>query len=103
MKERLKGAELPWCKEESLQRLMRPTVKWPRQGLEGAPGPVSSQGGSGRAWRQPGPVTSQGDPTLVLQGGALVIPNMEDAVPYFSETLGRPRRAGACEAHAVDA
>ena len=78
-------------------------MSWPRQGLEGTPGPVSSQGGSGRAWRQPGPVTSQGDPNLVLQGGALVIPNLEDASPYFSEILGRLRLAGSCLSRGVDA
>ena len=30
------------------------------------------------------------------QGGALVIPHLEDAFSYFSDIFGRPRQAGAC-------
>ena len=32
---------------------------------------------------------------MVLQGGALVIPHLEDAVPYFFDVLGSPNQEPA--------
>lgn len=53
-----------------------PNVKWPRRGLE------SSRGQA----------LVREDKSLVLQGGALVIPHLEDAFPHCANFLGRPRQ-----------